>query len=291
MKKCNNPILMHINYFEQGQTIEYTVRRAKSFGYDGIEFRRASKQPGVTLESYIDEIARCTRMYGMEHVVLGAPYLSVLSQDKEKYRAGLDAYKRYLDMASEKLNLTVINLFLDPLTNPNAGTFEYNKHGSAYSEPWQWEQAARACQEIADYAPELRFAFEAHPNYLHDLAPTARRLCDMIDRPNMGINLDFGNTVAFDEGTYPSLEDCIDICGDKLFYIHWKNSVPGVGRRLRTALSQGTINHRAYLKKLMEVGYKGFICLEAPRNGDREYFAQEDLAYAKSLISDYNSAL
>lgn len=287
MKKITNPILMHINYFEQGQSIEYTVRKAKAMGYDGIEFRRVSKTPVVTLEDYIDEIARCLKLYGMEHVVLGAPYVSVLKPDEAENRASIDAYKHFLDMASEKLNLKVINLFMDPLTNPNAGTYEYDKHGSAYSEPWQWEKMAKACQEIADYAPQLRFAFETHMNYLHDLASTARKLTDMIDRPNMGINLDYGNTVGFPAGTYPTVEECIDICSDKLFYNHWKNSIPGYPRRIRTALSQGDINHRAYLKKLHEVGYKGYICLEAPRSGDREYFAVEDLAYMKSLIADF----
>ena len=30
------PIIMHINYFEQGQTIDYTMRCAKLLGYENI---------------------------------------------------------------------------------------------------------------------------------------------------------------------------------------------------------------------------------------------------------------
>ena len=124
--------------------------------------------------------------------------------------------------------------------------------------------------------------------YLHDLATSARKLVDLIDRPNFGVNLDYGNSVYFKKGTYPSLEESIDICGDKLFYTHWKNSVPGSPRRAACALSQGDINHRQYLKKLIDVGFSGLLGVEAPRPGDREFFAREDIEYVRSLIADLN---
>ena len=289
MDKFTNPIIMHINYFEQGQTIDYTIRRAKVLGYDGVEFRRARKVPDETPESYVDELARCASRYGMEYILFGGPGINVMTQDEAVIRAEIDGYKHFLDVADKKLNLTVINFMTGWLSKPGAVSYEYETYGSFCAEDWHWETAAKACQEIADYAPHVKFAFETHMGYLHDLATSSRKLVDMIDRPNFGINLDYGNSVYFKKGTYPSLEESIDICGDKLFYTHWKNSVPGSPRRAACALSQGEINHRQYLKKLMEVNFSGLLGVEAPRPGDREFFAREDIEYVKSLIADLNA--
>jgi sugar phosphate isomerase/epimerase len=288
MKKIDNPIIMHINYFEQGQSIEYTVRRAKELGYDGIEFRRSRQLPDETPESYLGEIKRCSELYGMKYTLFGAPGINAMTRDWDAVTREIDGYKRFLDAAEKRGLLTLNNFMTGWLPKPGAVGYEYETYGSACAEPWHWENAAKACRIIADYAPQVKFAFETHMGYIHDLAPSARKLVDLIDRKNFGINLDYGNAVYFASGSYPTLEESIDICGEKLFYTHLKNSVTGIPRRLPTSLSQGDINHRAYLQKLQSVGFTGFIGIEAPRSGDREWYAAEDIAYLRSLISDCN---
>ena len=56
------------------------------------------------------------------------------------------------------------------------------------------------------------------------------------------------------------------------------------GRGEGPGLADGEINHRHYVKLLMASGYDGPICIEGPRPGDREWFAQRDLAYLESVI-------
>ncbi len=284
MKKLNSPLIMHINYFEQGQSIEYTVRRAVELGFDGVEFRR--KRTGVeeTVSEYLNELKRCTELYGLRYVLFGGPAINVMTQDKDVIRREIDDYKNFLTEADKRFSLSCINFMTGSIRCPEAAGHEYERHGSGCAEDWHWENAAEACREIAAFAPHVRFAFETHMNYLHDLAPSTRKLVDMIDRANFGINLDYGNSVYFAKGTYPTLEKSIEICGDKLFYTHMKNSVPGSPRRTPTALSQGEINHRIYVNKLCEIGFTGMIGIEAPRQGDREYFAEEDLAYIRSVL-------
>lgn len=34
------PVIMHVNYCEQGQTLEEICRKAVGWGFDGVEFRR-----------------------------------------------------------------------------------------------------------------------------------------------------------------------------------------------------------------------------------------------------------
>ena len=134
----------------------------------------------------------------------------------------------------------------------------------------------------------MKFAFETHMNYIHDLPNPSKKLVDEIGSPNIGINMDFGNTVYFP--TFPNLEETIDLYGDKLFYTHLKNSVKiaGAKRNFPVALSDGMINHRIYLTKLKEVGFTGHIGIEAPRPGDRSFYAKNDLDYIKSIIKEEN---
>ena len=96
--------------------------------------------------------------------------------------------------------------------------------------------------------------------------------------------MDYGNTAYFLKRM--DLEDTIDLYGDKLFYTHLKNSnlVPEVLKRFPCALSEGEINHRIYLRKLKEVGFTGPIGIEAPRPGDREWYARCDFNYVKSIL-------
>lgn len=283
---------MHINYFEQGQSIEYTVRRAKELGYDGIEFRRKRSGVDETPEQYIGEIRRCVKLYGLGHVLFGSPGVNAMTNDKDAIRSEIDEYKRFLDLTDGFSEFSLVNFMTGWISAPksaDAKDFEYEKMGSSCAEDRQWESAAVVCRELADYAPQISFAFETHMGFIHDLAESAKKLVDMIDRPNFGVNLDYGNAVYFAPGAYSTLDKSIDRCGEKLFYTHLKNSIPGIPRRTPTSLSQGEINHRAYLKKLLAAGFNGFIGIEAPRPGDREWFAREDIEYLKALIGDINA--
>ena len=285
----NNPIIMHINYFEQGQSIEYVCRNAAKLGFDGIEFRRTGKNKSS--EEYVGEIAKYANEYNIKYVLFGGPGIEMMTQDESKRKSEIESYKHFLDVASANLKLSVINFMTGWLNTRSAS--KYDEMGSFCAENWHWESAADGCQQVADYAvkigSDVKFAFETHMGYVHDIAGSSKKLCDMIDRPNFGINLDYGNTVYFSNET---IEQAIDNCGDKLFYTHMKNSAPVAGMaypgRIPTSLSGGDINHRAYLNKLEAVGFDGLIGIEAPRPGDREWFAKEDLDYIKTVIADIN---
>ena len=69
--------------------------------------------------------------------------------------------------------------------------------------------------------------------------------------------------------------------------MHLKNSI-GVGKqdRIHVGLGDGDINNRQLLKMLKEKDYKGPLCIENPRVGDREWFARNDIKYLKTLIEE-----
>ncbi len=284
------PVIMHVNYCEQGQTVEEICRKAANWGFDGVEFRRRRSRVEETREEYLNSLADGVESSGLRHVLFGAPGPDLSKADAgEREREVEDAIEFYR-IAADRFGVDTVNLLTGNIRNPNPdiGYFERTQHGSfiATDEQWQWQ--IDGCRALADGLDgvDIRFGFETHPVYLHDTIEATKKLIDAIDRPAIGANLDFGNMLGFDG--HPSLEESIRTFGDKLHYVHLKNSasVRGGSFRIATALGEGQINNREFMMLLMDIGYEGPVCIEAPRPGDREWFAQQDLAYIKSVLAD-----
>ena len=284
------PIIMHVNYCEQGQTVEEICRKAAGWGYDGVEFRR--ERPGVeeTTEQYLDKIEAGVKASGLKHVLFGYPGPLLIKEDAAEREREVEKAIEFYRHVNERLGVTTINLLTGALHNPDKSVpyFDYTKHGSFIVSDEQWAWQVKGCQDMADGLADvdIRFGFETHMVYVHDTAEAARRLVDDIDRPSIGVNPDYGNNIGFPK--HPSLEEVVKLLGDKIHYVHLKNSAPlrGAPGRLATALGEGEINNRQFVRLLMEVGYDGPICVEAPRPGDREWYAPQDLAYIRSVLAD-----
>jgi len=283
---------MHVNYCEQGQSLREICFKAVEWGFDGVEFRR--KRTGVEEEpeAYLDALAEAVQASGLKHVLFGYPTANLMTPDAGEREREVENAIAFYRSARQRFPILLCNAFSGPLLNPdkNIPYREYQKQGSgiATEEHYQW--AAEGFRVLAPVAEELgfRFAFELHMGYLHDLPASAAKLIEMIGYPAVGANLDYGNIIYFPER--PTLAESIRTLAGRLYYVHLKNSVAlPTGGRLPTALADGEINHREYLRLLVEVGFDGPICIEAPRPGDREWFAQQDLAYIRSVIRDIAS--
>ena len=103
------PIIMHVNYCEQGQTILEICEKAVSWGYDGVEFR--SKRTGVeeTTEEYLDSIAEGVRKSGLKYVLFGGPGPNLNKPDKSAREAEIQWAINFFRLASERFKLTVVN--------------------------------------------------------------------------------------------------------------------------------------------------------------------------------------
>ena len=293
-----NQIVMQINYAERAggsfgkRSIEDVCAFAKGLGFDGIEFR--GKIPcdmtDLSFREYAEQIAKASTKTGLETVLFGFGLSDCYNPEKRD--AQIEAVIENAKIAREVCGTEICNVnsaWISAKT-PGQPGYRYDLCGSAAADEKEWDMAAEAFVRIAPTLEKigLRFAFETHMGYVHDLPVQARKLVDMIDSPMIGINLDYGNTVYFPN--CPTVEDSIDACGDKLFYTHLKNSiaVPGTDNlRLATGLGEGQINHRAYMEKLIAVGYAGPIGIEAPRQGDRTWYAKCDMAYMKDLLADF----
>lgn len=282
-----NPILFHINYFEQGQTTERACELARQLGADGIEFRRKPGAfKGTDLE-YLDEVSRAVDRHPLEWISFGGPGVNLMSGNAATTEAELAEAETFYRKAAGRFPLKVVNTFTGTLANADKTLpfVEYWHHGSTVATPAQWEDATTGFQRMGELAGELgfRFAFETHGVYLHDSVEATMRLVNAINSPNVGLLWDHANLMLFP--TNPSLEEVITQSGEKLFYVHLKNLLFSPSRFLAvSSLSGGIINIREQINRLLASGYNGPIAIEAPRPGDRELFAREDLAYVKELL-------
>ena len=289
-----NKVIMHINYCEAASssfgklTIDAICKIAADIGYDGIQFRgKAPKEmASLSFREYAEQIGQAKKKYGLSEILFGINIADCTSEDPEARENGIRKAAEEAKIANDLCGTTVCNTFgprlFSPIpTAPGSGEF----HGSAAATQRDWELTADAFARLGQELEKIgvKFAFETHPKYLNDTPEATRKLVDLIDSPAVGINMDYGNTVYFP--VRPSVEEAIDLYGDKLFYIHLKNSspLPGGKARIPTGLGDGEINHRAYLEKLRDVGFGGPICIEAPRGGDRLWYAKCDYAYYKAI--------
>ena len=283
-----HPIIMHVNYCEQGQTIPEMCEKAVRWGFDGIEFRRKRSSVDETPEQYVDAIAKSAKETGLKHVLFGGPGIDLMSDDAAARKAQVEEGLAFYRLAAERLNLTVCNIMSGSLRNPDRSipNAEQHLHGSGVATEDHYAWAAEGFRELGALAQELgiKLAFETHGGYLHDLPEPTRKLLEMIDSPAVGANLDYGNMAYFPGG--PSLGEAIEMLGDRILMLHLKNSIPVGNERIRIGLGDGVINNREFLLLMKARGFEGPICIEAPRPGDREWFAQQDLAYARSVLED-----
>lgn len=291
-----NHTIMHINYGETtynhygSNTIDSICKMAANIGFDGIEFRGnpPAEFKNIPFVDYVKQIAECKKKYGLSEVIFAIGLLDCTSHDKDKRENSILAAIEKAKIANELCGTTTCNTFASRLTSgiSTAPANCYEFHGSAVASQEDWGLTVDAFQQVG-YELErigVKFAFETHMFHIHDLPAATKKLVDAINSPVIGVNMDFGNIVYFPE--HPSLEETIELYGDKLFYTHLKNSTaaPGSNTRIATALGEGDINHRSYLSKLKGAGFGGPIGIEAPRPGDRVWYAQQDYLYFKSVM-------
>ncbi|MBN2559223.1 MAG: sugar phosphate isomerase/epimerase [Clostridia bacterium] len=285
----NNKLIMHINYFEQGQSIDRACEKAVRLGFDGVEFR--NRRPGAVegVDEYLGAIYKAAGKHGLGTVMFGGGAPDLMSDDAGVRDETLGYCMDFYPKAHEMFGFEVCNLLIGALINISAEVrySEFSRHGSFMAETHHWQQAVEGLKKLASIAEKrnFKFAMETHPNFLHDTVDSAMRLARDSGSDSMGVNLDYINANVLPGDI--SIDDAISKTGDRLYYVHLKNVVKiEGGGRLRTGLGDGEFNNRHILMKLFESGYEHPVCIEAPRQGDREWFATQDAAYIKSLMKE-----
>jgi len=274
-------LIMHCNYFERGYPVETTFDKAVEHGYDGVEMRGRPRDESMSPDDYLNLVESEKQRTGIEVVL--ALHGNYMTDDADERQAEVEHWgyvlKRGIDMG-----VTTYNAMSGGISPGDIGPGEYDKCGSGAATDDHWKWAAEAYQTLGAIAEQggARLAFETHMGLLTDVAAPTRKLLDMIDSPAVGANIDMGNIVLHPTGE--ALEEVLDILKGKIYYTHIKNVyiIPG-GGWICCHISDGVIDNYKFMEILKDQGYDGPIGLEAPRQGDRNYFAKVDCEYMKSV--------
>jgi sugar phosphate isomerase/epimerase len=281
-------IVLHINYFEQGQSLERACELARKLGADGIEFRRQPSGWAGSNAEYLDALARALDRHPLDWVGFGS-VVNLMDQDAAVRDRELDAAESFYREASRRFPVKLVNAFAGILQNPDAGVSRYEgwHHGSAIASEDQWSHAVGGYRRLAGVAEELgfRIAFETHLWYVHDTLESAIRFVDSIGSPNAGITWDQGNLYFLRPCL--STAEVLKKAENRIFHVHLKNLLPDPNHFFGACnLEDGVINVREQAHALGNAGYSGAWCIESPRDGDRERFAVKDIGYMRDVLED-----
>lgn len=289
MKKTP-PVILHCNYVEQGQSINRMCKLAARWGADGIEFRHRRGGVEETEDGYLDALKRAVDKHGLGNVLFGAPGPNLALADAGEREREVEGYIAFLRRVVDRFGVRYCNTFTGNVLDPEYPYMEFDRHGSKRATDEQWEAAVSGFQAIGDVADELglELGFETHNVYIHDLPGPAAELVNRIGRKRVGINLDYQNILIHPDA--PGLEETLSLLHGKVRILHLKNCHLVADRRYRhwipARLGEGCINTRQILQWAFEWGFEGPVVIEAPWEGDREWFAREDLRYVRSVLED-----
>ena len=283
------PIIMHINYCEQGQELSSIPRKAAQWGFDGVEFRRKRNGVEESTSQYLDALEKAVDGSGLKNVIFGSPGPNLMQEDAGAREKEVTEYIEFLGQAKKRFDSKWFNTFSGSLLNPDKSIAysDYDKQGSGAATEDHYQWAAEGFKTIAKFAESegLKLGFETHMGYLHDMPVPAKRLVDAIGSSAVGLTFDYCN--MFLSPSCTSIDETLKVLDDSVFYLHLKNlyKLPP-GGYVMTSLAEGQINNREMISRLLAKGFDGPISVEAPRQGDREVFAKEDLAYLQSVLAD-----
>ncbi len=120
-----------------------------------------------------------------------------------------------------------------------------------------WQYAADSLREVATYAQDLEVQIGLEPvnryeTYLVNTAEQARRLKEMIDRPNIKIHLDTYHMNIEEKNFY----DATKVAGEDLIHLHLCENDRGIP-------GTGNVDWDGLFKALGEMNYPGYAALES----------------------------
>jgi sugar phosphate isomerase/epimerase len=255
---------------------EKSYQRLKKFGYDGIELcpPKGRYQSGVKLDDYVKTHKALTAEYGLKVAGLNecwgkmwdpySPTIKTLTEPKTAALAVTET-KIDIDIAAElgAPSVTVAVAIHADITPENVAECT--------------AVAVDSLRTMCDYAQQknLKLVFEA-TNHLEmgkyvNTAMNHRRIIELVNRKNLGIQLDMFHANFEELNPYEAITDS----GELLWYLHCRDSnslTPGYG----------TVDWKAVIRGLKKIGYSGYCTIEsAPMLPDFDTAVKDGIEYLK----------
>ncbi len=244
--------------------LETNLARIASLGYDGAEL--AIRDPNAV---DVDALSRLLQRHGLEVPAIGTGQawgeegLSFTDPNPAVRRAAIERVKSHVPVAARFGAVIIIGL-LRGIVRP----------GVSHEQAWAWmADALRECAEAAQDAG-VRIAVEPINRYETTLVNTAAdglALLEQVGMPNLGMLLDTFHMNIEEPDIYRSTR----AAAPRLFHFHVADSnrwYPGAGH----------LDFPAIVATLREVGYTGYVSVEAMPMPDADTCAVESIKAMRS---------
>jgi sugar phosphate isomerase/epimerase len=227
--------------------IEEIPRRAKAYGFDGVELRVADDGLHLKPGASADEVRRVADLFGEAGVPVFAlcGYASYASADPKQVRANQDLTRRLIGIAAA-LGAKAVRSYGGKVEPPG------DRAGAA-------GRIAAALKPLAKEAADrgVTVAIETHTAWSRgaDLAP----ILDAVDSPGAGAVFDMNNSFA-DAGEW---RDTYQRIRRRIAYCHVKDDYCGAdGKRRHVLLGAGDLPLGEILAQLKRDGFAGYLSYE-----------------------------
>ena len=268
------------NYREQ--PFELGARRAREFGFDGIEaYPGHYSHPDDPLASQ-KRLKAIAESEGMK-LAVGSLQMDTTTDDEAARRETLAACGDYVAALAE-LDFELLNGWIGPLSSPSGS---YHDSGSAMATDAHYDRAIEAASLIAQAAEavEIDVVFELHMNMLHDTVGSALRIIEAVDSPRLKINYDPANMHGYDHAEPP--DEAVKAAAPYLAYAHLKNCRRfGRDTDYHYPLRGGDLDYSVIIRDMYNSGFRGPYCLEYSGAGDRNAQTKEDYEYLRALLDE-----
>lgn len=150
--------------------------------------------------------------------------------------------------------------------------------------PLAWDYLTEGCEKVvaAADASKVSLGFEPEPGMLVDDLDAYDRLAARLGNPErFGLTLDIGHCRCLEEQSVP---DCVRRAGPRLVNVQIDDMCRGVHEHLE--FGKGEIDFPPVLEALAEVGYRGLVAVELPRDSHAApVIARESLDFLQRAAS------
>jgi 3-dehydroshikimate dehydratase len=281
----NAPPQIYVNTWNfRGYPFERAVRKAKEFGYDGLEIWSGHYQ-FETVEAMLADAQRLGREVGITIPVLNLSG-NVIDADTEARDARVRRMAELIARCPD-LGIRIINGYAGSII---VDRNDWGKNGSAAATAEHYDRATEAYQTLGAAAQRagLLLTLEVHMNTIHDTAASAARLLDRIGSPAVRANFDAGN--MYGTSSAEKATDAIAILGPRIAYTHYKNARRDPSRPAgidyHYDLPGGDLDYYQITRALHQSGFRGPYTIEYSGAGDRAVVTRNDLRYLREVLAE-----
>ncbi|HPA20518.1 MAG TPA: sugar phosphate isomerase/epimerase family protein [Verrucomicrobiae bacterium] len=267
----------------KGSPLEAAIECAGKIGYDGIEIQVGMGANHLDLNCSAERADEIKRMAGDHNVAVCLIYTTlggnVLTDERQRAK-GLEDVERFLDIG-DRMSCKLLKVTAGRLKNS-----AYRDDEARVVAAWLGAACDRATKHGSRIVAEIHFG-----QYCETVA-MARKIIDLVDRPNFGVIHDAGN-LHITGDIYG--EESVKVLGDRIFHVHVKDMVKAAaddavahdypaGRFKRAPLNEGNVDHRPLFNALKKVGFKGYLSCEASGGDNPAAVARHEFDEVRKLL-------